>query len=74
MRGIAVFALVVGAAACAPAPQRPAQLPDQKELGARINKICSLPEPDRQAELEKLKKDTGLVLYCGKSTENPNPQ
>jgi len=39
---------------------------DQKALGERIQRICALPEPKRTAEIEKLKSESGFVLYCGK--------
>ena len=62
-----VLTAAVILAACA-APRQTnekAEAAWKAEVGERIQKICSLPEPERTAELEKLKKDEGLVLYCG---------
>jgi hypothetical protein len=30
-----------------------------------INRICALPEDQREAELKKIKDQSGMVLYCG---------
>jgi len=66
---------VIGAAGCAPAPQRFSGAAAGPEgLGARINKILAAYRRRSVSWLEKLKKDTGLVLYCGKPTESSKPQ
>jgi hypothetical protein len=51
-------------------PKKPAtvdaEAQSQKALGERIQKICALAEPERTAQIEKLKSESGFVLYCGK--------
>jgi len=58
---------VIAVSGCAAAP-KPADTPaqDSKALGERISRICALPETERAAEIEKMKKETGMALYCGK--------
>ena len=58
-------ALIAGGCA---APPKPADTStqDSKALGERISRICALPDAQREAELEKMKNETGMVLYCGK--------
>ncbi len=36
-----------------------------KRAADEINRICSLPEAERDAELKKIKEQSGMVLYCG---------
>jgi len=31
-----------------------------------IKRICALPEDQREAELKKIKDESGMELYCGK--------
>ena len=37
----------------------------EKHAAAEINRICSLPKDQREAELKKIKEQSGMVLYCG---------
>jgi hypothetical protein len=37
----------------------------QKQAAKEINRICSLPDDRREAELKKIKEQSGMVLYCG---------
>ncbi len=37
----------------------------EKQAAKEINRICSLPEDQREAELKKIKEQSGMVLYCG---------
>ena len=37
----------------------------EKRAAAEINRICALPEDQREAELKKIKEQSGIVLYCG---------
>jgi len=37
----------------------------QEKASAEVNRICALPEEARQVELEKIKEQSGVVLYCG---------
>lgn len=36
-----------------------------RKAAAEINRICALPEEQREAELKKIKDQSGMVLYCG---------
>jgi len=38
----------------------------QKEAAQEIRRICELPEPERQAEMLRVKKESGVVVQCGK--------
>lgn len=59
---VAVFML----ANCAVGPTAEETEEAQRRAAAkRIDEICALPEPERTKELERLKKEAGLVLYCG---------
>jgi hypothetical protein len=37
----------------------------EKRAAAEINRICALPDDEREAELKKIKDQSGMVLYCG---------
>jgi carbamate kinase len=37
----------------------------QKEAAQEIRRICALPQPQRDAELERIKTESGIVLQCG---------
>jgi len=37
----------------------------EKAAAKEINRICALPEEQREAELKKIKDQSGMVLYCG---------
>jgi hypothetical protein len=37
----------------------------EKRAAAEINRICALPDDQREAELKKIKDQSGMVLYCG---------
>jgi hypothetical protein len=57
--------VLAGCATSKPAPA-PAPAPgSDTDMATRINRICALPEPEREQQIAKLKKDSGLVLYCG---------
>jgi hypothetical protein len=38
----------------------------RKEVAAEVERICALPEREREAELKKVKDESGLDLYCAK--------
>lgn len=38
---------------------------ERAELSRRIDVICRLPAAERDAALERLRKESGLVLVCG---------
>jgi hypothetical protein len=54
-------------AACqTPAQQQETKNPEiNKQAAAEINRICALPDAEREAELKKIKEQSGVVLYCG---------
>lgn len=62
---IPVVAILLAGCAASPPPS-PQISDEQKALGERIEKICSLPDAaEREAQIAELKKESGLVLYCG---------
>lgn len=38
----------------------------QKEAVREIKRICALPLPERAAEIERINKESGIVVQCGK--------
>jgi len=38
----------------------------QKEAAQEIRRICALPEPERQAEMQRVKNESGVVVQCGR--------
>lgn len=38
----------------------------QKEAAKEIKRICALPASERAAELERINKESGIVVQCGK--------
>jgi starvation-inducible outer membrane lipoprotein len=53
---------------CGTAPQRTAAEARQTTQKAvqKIDRICALPRGEREAQLEKLEAESGIVLFCGK--------
>jgi hypothetical protein len=53
---------------CAAEPQRRAteNAAVQKEAAKEIKRICALPPLERAAELERINKESGIVVQCGK--------
>ena len=68
------LAAVVVIAGCASAPSPEEEEQARKALAARVDNICSLPPGQRDAELERLKKEAGVVLFCGASEDEKKPQ
>lgn len=59
-------AMILSACATShPAPQPKPAGGGDTELATRITRICALPQSERDKEIAKLKKESGLVLYCG---------
>ncbi len=54
-------------AACETAAERQAKenARVEKRAATEINRICALPDAQREAELKKIKEQSGMVLYCG---------
>ena len=65
--GVGGLVLALVLAACeAPAERQAAENARiQKQAAKEINRICALPMEQREAELEKIKEQSGMVLYCG---------
>jgi hypothetical protein len=53
-------------AACATQPQQKTQENEavRKRAAHEIARICALPEADRQAEIDKIKQESGVAIYC----------
>jgi hypothetical protein len=58
---------LAGLAACETPAERQARERARidKEAAEEITRICALPEDQREAELKKIKEQSGMVLYCG---------
>jgi hypothetical protein len=54
-------------AGCATAEQQKAEKNAviQKRAATEIERICALPEAEREAQIQKIKDQSGMVLYCG---------
>jgi len=67
LRAVAA-ALAATLAACTTAPGRPAadNAAVQAEAAREIRRICALPEDQRQAEIRRIKDQSGVVIGCGK--------
>jgi hypothetical protein len=68
---VLTLAATVLIACCAAPRQQPTQAtqtmqsPEEREaLSKRVDSICAMPPEERQAELVKLKEETGLALVC----------
>lgn len=65
MRAVVLAAAIcISLSGCMSQQERDEQ--ERAALSKRIDEICSLPAGEREAALEKLKKESGLVLVCGK--------
>jgi hypothetical protein len=55
-----------------PAQQKAAENEDlNKEAAAEVLRICSLPPAERDAELARVAKEDGMVIYCGSEKSTP---
>jgi hypothetical protein len=54
--------------ACTTAPHRRAaeNAAIQKEAAREIKRICALPPLERAAELDRINKESGIVVQCGR--------
>ena len=53
--------------ACACATERPpvaTRTPAQKQVAHEIAQICALPAPERNAEIQRLRTEQGVVIVC----------
>lgn len=63
---LVVGTLVVAGSCATPAMRQAAENAEiKKEAAAEISRICALPVAEREGELEKLKTQEGVVIYCG---------
>jgi len=37
----------------------------QKQAAHEVRRICALPPAERDAELQRIEKESGIVLHCG---------
>ena len=65
--GVAVTLILLVLTACQSEPERKAaeNARIERQAAKEINRICSLPHDQREAELAKIKEKSGTVLYCG---------
>ena len=49
---------------CAPTAQNTKNAAPS-DIAAEVSRICALPPAERETALEKLKRDSGMVLFCG---------
>lgn len=61
---LAFWGLIAMAAGCQ-SPQPKPQAGAGPVIAAEVTRICALPAGEREQALEKLKKDSGMVLFCG---------
>jgi hypothetical protein len=64
---IGLVASLLALAGCqTPSEQQAAKNAEiNKQAAAEINRICALPDVERDLELKKIKEQSGVVLYCG---------
>jgi ABC-type glycerol-3-phosphate transport system substrate-binding protein len=60
----AALATLLLAAGCQ-SPQPKTQAGAGPDIAAEVTRICALPGGEREQALEKLKQDSGMVLFCG---------
>jgi hypothetical protein len=62
---VLMFAAAAMVASCTTPQPSPAETEEAREaLSQRVNTICAMPPAEREAELVKLKEETGLALVC----------
>ena len=68
LKGVAFAVLLLVLAACETTRERPANgnAPVEKRAATAIGRICALPKAQREAELKKIKEESGMMVYCGK--------
>jgi hypothetical protein len=62
-----LLAPLVFLVACATKQQRRAQENEaiKAQAAQEIRRICALPESERQTEVGRIKRESGMVIYCG---------
>jgi hypothetical protein len=38
----------------------------QKDAAQEVRRICALPESEREAQIQKIREESGVVVACGK--------
>jgi hypothetical protein len=66
LNGAASVLFCLAIVACESPTQRRAteHAAEKKEVAAEVERICALPEPQRQEALKKVKAESGMELYC----------
>lgn len=60
------LALLVALAGCSNAQRQAAENAQmQKEAAQEVRRICDLPAAEREAELEKVRSESDIVVFCG---------
>jgi hypothetical protein len=62
-----VLTIVMAMAGCATDAQRKATeaAKVRKEAAKEIARICALPPDERDAEIKRVKEESGMAIYCG---------
>jgi len=63
---ILVWLAVLGACATSPHGRATRQVLSKQEISAEVRRVCALPAAERDAELQRIKGQYGVALYCGK--------
>jgi hypothetical protein len=61
---VVLFGFGAVLAGCASTP-RETKNADSTDVAAEVTRICALPAGEREKALEKLKQESGMVLFCG---------
>lgn len=65
---ISIFATLILLVGCPTSKQRNAaeNAAIEKHAVQEVRRICALPSAQRDAELERIKKESGIIVYCGR--------
>lgn len=62
-----LLTLLLPLAACTSAGRKDAEYAQmQKEAAREVRRICDLPPAEREAELEAVRRESGIEVFCGK--------
>ena len=64
---IPIFATLILLVGCPTSKQREAaeNAAIEKHAAEEVRRICALPPAQRDAEIERINKESGIVVYCG---------
>ncbi len=67
LKTVLVSTMVIQLAGCTTEAQRKAaeNVAIQKQAAQEAKRICALPAEQREAELKKLKDESGVIIHCG---------